>query len=279
MHAAVAELGRAERALVLDGQRSHTRTRGWCQNGPDELRYLVDGRYVRPRCKRRDCPRCWALRSRELARCLVLDAREQTPALCLTLTTQTPWEELDPATYRRGSATLFQRLRRVHGKLEYFGAIEFTTGLARSSGGHRRLHGHYLLKTDAVDVLELEQVVRDTWERVTGAYIVEVAALVSPGAALGYLGLHHRKPSQAPPAAWRGMTERASLGYWHRPIAELRDLARAELRAEALAWRTGTSVELAALELAAAAPAKLRRVRSRPDRVLLDPQGAPTWAT
>jgi hypothetical protein len=232
---------------------------------------------VRPRCKRRDCPRCWAIRSRELARCLVLDAREQTPRYCLTLTTQTPWQELDPATYREGSRMVFQRLRRRCGRVEFFGSIEFTTGRARSSGGHRRLHGHYLVKADELDVLQVEELVRETWKRATGAWRVEVAELVSPGAALGYLGLHHRKPSQAPPKSWRGMTERSSRGYWHRPIAELREIARAELRVEAHAWRTGLPVELASLELAAAAPAKLVGVRRRPDRVLLDPQGAPSW--
>jgi hypothetical protein len=139
------------------------------------------------------------------------------------------------------------------------------------------MHAHALLKVAELDVLECESLVRETWERTTGAYIVELAELVSPGAALGYLGLHHRKPSQAPPKLWRGMTERSSRGYWHRPIAELREQARAELRAEAHAWRTGLPVELAALELAAAAPAGLRRVRSRPDRALLDPQGEPSW--
>jgi hypothetical protein len=231
---------------------------------------------VRPRCKRRDCARCWSIRSRELARCLVLDARESAPGYCLTLTTAQPWQELDPATYRRGSATLFQRLRRRCGRIDYFGAIEFTTGEAPTSGGHRRVHGHYLVKGE-LDVLDAERIVRETWERVTGAWKIEVAQLVSEGAALGYLGLHHRKPSQAPPSSWRGMTERASLGYWHRPIAELREQARAELRAEAHAWRTGTTVELASLELAAAAPAKLRLVRSRPDRALLEPHGEPSW--
>ena len=90
--------------LVLDGQRSG---RTWCERGPKDLRYWVDGRYVRPRCKRRDCPRCWAIRSRETARCLVLDARDAMPKLCLTLTTHDP--STSPATYRDGSAVLFRR--------------------------------------------------------------------------------------------------------------------------------------------------------------------------
>jgi hypothetical protein len=101
----------------------------------------------------------------------------------------------------------------------------------------------------AVDVVTVERMVRETWQATTGAYVVEVAALVSPGAALGYLALHHRKPSQAPPEAWRGMSERASRGYWSRPIAQLRDQARRELAVEAFAHRTGLPRELAELEL------------------------------
>jgi hypothetical protein len=152
---------------------------------------------------------------------------------------------------------VFQRLRRRVGPLEYFAAVEFTTGRARRSGGHRRLHGHYLVKASGWDVVEVEKLVRDTWAKSTGAYIVEVAELLTPGAALGYLGLHHRKPSQAPPKGWRGMTERASKGYWSEPIWKLRLQARRELAAEALAYRTGWPVELAALEVAARGPGRL----------------------
>jgi hypothetical protein len=114
------------------------------------------------------------------------------------------------------------------------------------------MHAHHLLKCGgAIDVLEVEQLVRDTWRASTGAYVVEVAALVSPGAALGYLALHHRKPEQLAPAGWHGMVERHSLGYFHRPVAELREQARHELRVEAVAHARGIDLELAALEIAA----------------------------
>jgi hypothetical protein len=253
--------------------RGLTRERQWCEVGHNSagLRIVTADGIFRPACKRRDCARCWARRSRELARCLVLDARESMPTHCLTLTTRTPWEQLDADTYRRGSQYVMQRLRRHLGRVEYFGAIEFTTGRSATAGGRRRLHGHYLLKIpDAaiVDVLDVEQLVRETWQQVTGAWVVEVAALVSPGAALGYLGLHHRKPSQAPPAGWRGMTERASRGYWSRPIAQLRADARTELAAEALAARTGITRELALLELAARAPGRLIDTAKHPDAQL-----------
>jgi hypothetical protein len=196
------------------------------------------------------------------------------PTICVTLTTHDP--STSAATYRRGSFVTFRRLRRLYGRVEYFGAIEFTTGKAERSGGHRRMHGHYLVKgLDQERVLEYEQVVRSSWAEVTGAYRIEVAALVSPGAALGYLGLHHRKASQAPPLEWRGMTERSSKGYWSAPIAALRERARLELAAEALAWRTGMSLELAALEVAARPAANLRKVRVLPGTdAVLEPMGA-----
>lgn len=263
--------------LVLDGQRSATPTRQWCERGSETIRYLTENGYVQPRCKRRDCPRCWALRSRETARCLVLDARTSMPTVCVTLTTHDP--STTAAIYRLGSADLWRRLRRLYGRVEYFGAIEFTTGKGERSGGHRRLHGHYLVKgLDPRDVLNVEGLAIETWKRVTGAWRVEVAALMSPGAALGYLGLHHRKPEQAPPPGWRGMTERASQGYWSPPGVEaLRVQARSELAAEAIAWRTGVSIELAMLEVAARPPARLREVRSVAGRLALEPMGEPSW--
>jgi hypothetical protein len=261
--------------LVLDGQRSATHT--WCEVGPrDEgLRIVTpNGQIFRPACKRRDCPRCWARRSRELARCLVLDAREDMPTHCLTLTTAKPWSELEPADYRAGSLNVFRRLRRRYGGVEYFGAVEFTTGKAIGSGGHRRLYGHYLLKfrdTDAPDVIEVERLVRETWQTSTGAYVVEAAELVTPGAALGYLGLHHRKPSQAPPEGWRGMTERASRGYWHRRIWRLREQARKELAAEAIAEKTGMPLELALLEVESRGRGRLIDTAQHPQATLRTP--------
>jgi hypothetical protein len=264
-------------ALVLDGQRSPTPPRGWCERGPDHLRLATPEGFFRPRCKRRDCPRCWALRSRELARCLLLDARRELPTVCVTLTTRDP--KTAPATYRQGSKSLFRRLRRRYGRVEYFGAIEFTTGRARTSGGRRRLHGHYLVKgLPPEDAPAIEELTRDTWQAITGAWVVEAAELRSPGAALGYLGLHHRKPEQAPPAEWRGMTERASQRYWTAPIAELRAQARAELAVEAHAHRTGLPLEVAALEVAARQPGRLIEVRRLGgDGDVLEPLGPAPW--
>jgi hypothetical protein len=202
----------------------------------------------------------------------VLDARTETPTVCITLTTHDP--DLPPSVYRDGSAYVFKALRRRFGRVEYFGAIEFTTGRSERSGGRRRIHGHYLVKGIPADaILEAERIVRDCWSATTGAIVVEVAALVSPGAALGYLGLHHRKPSQSPPAEWRGMTERSSRGYWSRPIAELRAQASEELAVEAIAHVEGLSIEEAAIAYALRDPCRVIEVREYANREIVEPMG------
>jgi hypothetical protein len=123
---------------------------------------------------------------------------------------------------------------------------------------------------------QVEALARESWRAVTGAWVVEAAALVSPDAPLGCLALHHRKPEQAPSPDWRGMTERASRGYWHRPIGELRVEARAELAAEAHAHRMGLPLEEARAEVEEREPARLlevRRLGGHSD--VLEPLGTP----
>lgn len=182
---------------------------------------------------------------------LLLDALVDPPTHGITLTTLDPFTT--PATFRLGVHMVVQRLRRRYGRqVEYYGSVEFTTGEAETSGGYRRIHQHMVTKgLQGADVLEVESLLRETWQKVTGAKVVEVAELLTPGGAIGYLAMHHRKPGQAPPAEWRGMVERPSRGYFHRPVAELRAEAKAQLRAEAIAWREGITVELAQLEIAA----------------------------
>jgi hypothetical protein len=194
-------------------------------------------------CKSWACKTCGKRKSRETARLLLLDACLTAPTHAITLTTRQPWDQLDPETYRQASAAVWKRLRRHYGRVEYCGMIEFTTGQAARSGGHRRMHGHYLVKfsdQEGVDVIEVERLVRETWEAVTGAYRIEVAALITPGAAMAYLGLHHQKPQQQPPAGWRGIRFRASQGYWSMPVATLRAAAKLSLREEAVAWAKST---------------------------------------
>jgi hypothetical protein len=171
----------------------------------------------------------------------------EAPTHAITLTTHDP--DTPAEVYREASAAVWKRLRRHYGRVEYFGFIEFTTGTAKRSGGRRRMHGHYLVKLRDLaepDVIVIERMVRETWEAVTGAYIVEVAQLVTPGAAMAYLSLHHQKPQQAPPAGWRGMRSRPSKGYFTVPVWKLRRQAIEELAIEAIAWLNGiTEVEAA----------------------------------
>lgn len=176
----------------------------------------------------------------------MIDAREDPPTHAVTLTTRDPDTPAD--VFREASAAVWKRLRRSGLPARYFGSIEFTTGL-KAADKRRRQHGHYLVKglPVDVDVREVETLVRETWEASTtnsgyGAWVVEVAELMVPGAAIHYLNLHHSKAYQRPPDGWRGMVERASRGkssYWHRPVGEIREIARVELHAEALTWATG----------------------------------------
>ena len=228
--------------LVLYGERSPARPAAGCPRALQGLRLAVtdvDGpRYLKLRCGRRDCAYCGWLRDLEDATCLFLDAREQQPALAITLTTAQPWEQLDPGVYREASKQLWRALRARWGRVEYVGLIEFTTGRSKRSGGHRRMHGHYLVKgIPASEVLAVERVVREVWSRVTGAYVVEVSELRSAGGAIAYMGLHHRKPQQAAPEGWRGMRLRHSRGYWHQPIGELREHARRHLAVRTAKWK------------------------------------------
>lgn len=255
-------------ALVLDSQRSVTpeaeggaarvrRTRPtrrcpeprkvWIGASHDVNGDAAGFQFVTVPCKTWTCPVCGPRKSRELARVLLIDGLQDAPGFAITLTTHDP--DQDAATYRKASAAVWKRLRRHYGRVDYFGFIEFTTGRAKRSGGHRRMHGHYLVKfrDQAPDVIEAESLVRSTWEAVTGAYIVEVAQLVSPGAAIGYLSLHHQKPQQAPPKGWRGMRSRPSKGYFAHPVWKLRAQAREELTIEAIAHRYGLSTAEAAV--------------------------------
>jgi hypothetical protein len=238
-----------------------------------------DGTSLAPiSCKRRDCPVCGPRKDRELARVLVLDAREDCPTHGMTLTTVDP--ETSAETFSRAVARVFARLRRRYGRqVAYFGMVEHTSGRAAASGGHRRIHQHALLKglPEDVDVLEVERLVRETWQRATGAKVVEVAELRTPGGALGYLALHHRKPEQAAPAGWRGMVERHSENYFRRPIGELRQEARDELQAEAIAWAKDIPVELAAIEVAATSWELVEVKEALGDRRLIEPIGPPRW--
>ena len=232
--------GRSPDALVIKTERSDERPPSLCRRS-----FVVGG--VPIPCQRRDCLTCGPRRARETARVLMVDAQVEAPTHSITLTTRDP--ATTPEMYRAGSEAVFRRLRRRYGRVEYFGRIEFTTGRSRLSNGRRRIHGHYVVKgLSGVDCVEAEELVRESWRGSLKrhgasyeAWRVSVAELRTAAGALHYLSLHHAKAEQLPPDGWRGMAERPSRGYFSRPIAELREEARAQLWAESLAHSTGMS--------------------------------------
>ena len=233
--------------LVLDSQRSVSRLIGAGCPRPRK-RWDADlFQFLSVPCKRWDCEVCGPRKSRELARVLLNDARIDPPQYALTLTTRDP--DTSSVLYRRASGAVWKRLRRPHGRVEYFGFIEFTTGRGARSGGRRRMHGHYLVKfRDATpDEDDTSRLVRETWESVTGAFRVAVERLRTPAGAMAYLSLHHQKPQQTPPRDWRGMRSRPSQGYFLNPVWKLREAAREQLAIEAIAWKHQISVEDASL--------------------------------
>lgn len=157
---------------------------------------------------------------------LRIDAETNSaPGYVLTLTSREPVE--DAAAYRRACSQFWRAFRKRWGHAEYCGFIEWTTGDAPTSGGLRRMHSHWLVKLD--EELELDAVqawASREWSKLTGAWVVQFAALRSVGGVVGYLALHHEKMEQAPPAGWTGRRLRPSQGYFAVSGREIRARAR-----------------------------------------------------
>jgi hypothetical protein len=202
-----------------------------CENPARGVLWLTnDGRYMPVRCGRSNsCAYCAWLASRENTLTVALDAKQSPPTVGVTLTTQRPGFEMD--RFRTATAAVFKRLRRDLGPVEYCGLMEWTTG-RRTPG--RRPHMHALVKgVDAASTAEVHELVRETWEASTdGAWVVECRPLRSAGGAIAYMVGHHHKSEQAPPEGWSGKRMRPSRGYFHRPVAEIREQARAKLRTD-----------------------------------------------
>lgn len=159
---------------------------------------------------------------------LRIDAESNsTPTYVLTLTSKRV--DFSSAEYGRACATFWQAFRRRWGAVEYCGFIEWTTGNARQSGGHRRMHSHWLLKCAALDREAVESWVSSEWRKLTGAWVVQLAELRHAGGVVGYLALHHEKMEQAPPKGWTGRRLRPSRGYFAEPGDKRRARARAWL--------------------------------------------------
>jgi hypothetical protein len=178
--------------------------------------------------------RCWycaRLAAIETAMVLQLDGEQRGhPTIGMTLTTVE--HRTTSADLRRGIEQLFRALRRRWPAISYCAFIEWTTGTAKLSGGHRRIHVHLLLKgLPVAATAAAETIARDVWKARTRAHRVEVRELRSAGGATAYLALHHRKRSQGPPAGWSGKRLRSSRGYFGATgnVAQLREHARAML--------------------------------------------------
>lgn len=184
---------------------------------------LADGSYRPVRCGRSNsCAYCaWQAAAQNML-VVGIDARERMPRHGITLTTKDP--AFDQTRFREAIAVWFRWLRREVGPAQYLGLLEWTTGRAATSGGHRRMHQHTLVKglPDDVDLDDLWRHGKTRWERLTGAYRIELRELRTPMGALAYTVGHHHKGDQAPPPGWSGKRFRPSKGYFERPIVELR---------------------------------------------------------
>lgn len=170
---------------------------------------LPDGRLVPVGCGRYRCDYCRvrdALILCEMVRrtCEV----NGPPQVALTLTSWRPTYD----GWQRDVEDVIAALRAAFGRFAYLGFMEWTTGLAERSGGHRRAHMHFLVRgLDPADAPAAEALVAREWKRLTGASRVQAEEVRSQAAVIGYLGRHHVKQAQAPPESFTGRRIRPSL--------------------------------------------------------------------
>lgn len=176
------------------------------------------------------CPKCGAYQA--LINCgmvFLTSQRMGNPSSVAVLTTKDPEGAIE--RWSKDVEQVFRGLKRRWPHVERLGFMEWTTGLARSSGGKRRPHMHLLLRgLPRGEEQAAEQKVREIWERRTGANRVEVETLRETECGIRYLALHHGKLEQAPPAGWSGRAMRPSRGWYGTPAEEVRAAATAQLR-------------------------------------------------
>ncbi len=188
------------------------------------------GKWARVRCGMNDCLGCYQLKSLERAQMVFEDALLEQPKYAITLSTLAP--KWDASVYREAKAQTLRALRQEFGRVEMLEFMEQTTGTAPRSGGHKRGHGHNLVKTDdRGDVLALERLIVPIWKRITGAWQIRVHELASAGGAAAYLTLNlafeKGKAAQAPIELPKGTrTLRSTRNYWSIPAPELRARAK-----------------------------------------------------
>lgn len=148
------------------------------------------------------------------------------PRVGLCLTTVDP--DHTPARFGRDVEQAMRFIGSRLGEVRSLVVVEWTTGKAKTSGGHRRIHAHGLLKdADPVEAVKVERELRGFWKKRTGAHRVELRELRTAAGATAYLVQHHLKLEQAAPLNLKGVKRfRPGRGYFSRPLSELRTAAR-----------------------------------------------------
>jgi len=164
------------------------------------------------------------------------DAAGSAPKVATTLTTR------DLVPLKVLGEALAQTTRKVRAEVgpdaKYGGTLEWTTGQAKKSGGHRRPHLHLLWKgVEEAEAAAIANAAADVFTRLTGAHSHTAEGIRTPGAAIRYVALHHLKEAQAPPPGWSGRRLWTSLGFWSLGAAETRERARAVVKDERVRFR------------------------------------------
>jgi hypothetical protein len=180
--------------------------------------------------------------------------------------TSTPKIGIDTRQYQRSLEKLIVAWRRRFPELEYGCIVEFTTGRAAKSGGHRRPHWNWFFKGVTVaDVDELRACIERVWcPRMEASPKAQyVGAIENEGGLLRYLSMHFQKESQRPPDGWRGHRLRLSRGYLAQSTPEMRQATKAALRLRRELWKARRSgLQGVDAEAVAAAALKLNEAIS-----------------
>jgi len=213
-----------------------------CKRWPRRLSLISNmGEIVRGRCSSPNlCEYCARLAAVENAELLAIDAMEGSAPATYVVLTQAAVEQ-DPSAYYQSLKQLQRALRLRLPGYQAAWLVEFTTGRAGTSGGHRRPHFNGLIKGVHND--DQAQVVREEIDRIWCGReaAVPAAQYVAPvqemGGLMRYLALHFLKEAQAPPLAWKGHRFRTTRGYLWLPTPQARKVARAALQEKRDLWR------------------------------------------
>lgn len=214
-----------------------------CGRWPEAHRLVADdGTRTRGLCGATNlCGWCSRVVALENAEVLSLDAvKGDAPTLLLVLTTRKHGPEGLRASVR-SREVVARSLERRWPTVRWCSVLEFQTGEGTRSGGLRRPHWNYVLKgVPAGDVEEVEDVAARVWcPRMDAEPQAQAARQLSEvGGLMRYLALHFHKPSQAPPAWFRGhrvthsraSSRRPDGAYFAAGIAVAREEARMALR-------------------------------------------------